>query len=126
MSTLGNLKAKNELSSLFTPYEEERIERGIEIMEISCCGTFCEKCPQYQQPCPGCIKLQGKPSWITEVGLNCCPFYACCVVDKKLLNCGQCSSAPCQLFYDTKDPSLSNEEFQNDLADRIAKLRVSH
>ncbi len=94
-------------------------------MGIACCGTLCDECPQYRQSCLGCEKLQGKPSWIAEVGLDCCRFYSCCVLNKKLLNCGQCSALPCQLFYDTKDPSLSDEVFQNDLADRIAKLKVN-
>jgi len=96
------------------------------MMDISSCGMLCEECPQYQQPCPGCEKLQGKPSWIAEIGLDCCPFYSCCVLNKKFLHCGKCAEMPCQLFYDAKDPSLSDEAFQNDLADRIAKLKASH
>ncbi len=94
-------------------------------MNISCCGVRCDACPQYPQPCPGCEALRGKPSWLADVGLDCCPFYSCCVLERKLPDCGRCSAVPCRLFDSLKDPSLSDEAFQKDLADRITRLKAN-
>jgi hypothetical protein len=41
----------------------------------------------------------------------------------KYNNCGKCSSLPCKMWYDLKDPSLSEEEHINSINERTNILK---
>lgn len=88
---------------------------------FSPCGTNCETCYDYRTNCPGCRKAEGKVYWAPYTGLDVCPIYHCCAMKSGYANCGQCSKLPCQLYYDTRDPSVSQEAHEADIL-----LRVSH
>lgn len=66
-------------------------------MIISCCGMECEKCKEYPQRCPGCDKIAGKPLWALELEDSQCPFYLCCVSNKKLSCCKECREPICHV-----------------------------
>jgi len=51
-------------------------------------------------------------------------MYNCAVNDKKLSNCGKCKEVPCQLYYNTKDPDISEEVHQESILQRLAVLKV--
>ena len=64
------------------------------------CGILCSSCDYKEKMnCKGCINIE-KPFWSES-----CPVKACCE-GKKLSNCGQCSTFPCELLkkfaYDEK------------------------
>lgn len=92
-----------------------------EILGLSCCGTDCAACPFYGNKCPGCNACagqvfhapQGKP----------CPIYACCVNRHRFATCAYCKELPCDVWRDTRDPSLSEQAFEQSIADRVARLQ---
>ena len=92
-----------------------------EILGLSCCGTDCAACPFYANKCPGCNACagevphapQGKP----------CPIYACCVNQHRFATCAYCKELPCDVWRDTRDPSLSEQAFEQSIADRVARLQ---
>lgn len=92
-----------------------------EILGLTCCGTDCSSCPFHGNQCPGCNECggrvfhapQGKP----------CPIYACCVSRNHFATCGDCLQAPCDIWRATRDPSMSDEAFENGIAERIARLK---
>ena len=92
-----------------------------EILGLSCCGTDCAACPFYGNKCPGCNASagqvfhapQGKP----------CPIYACCVNQHRFATCAYCKELPCDVWRDTRDPSLSEQAFEQSIADRVARLQ---
>jgi hypothetical protein len=90
---------------------------------ITVCGADCTKCPAYQDTCDGCQKIQGKVSWAALVGTDTCPIYKCVVSDKKLSHCGKCGQLPCNLYYDLKDPQLSEEEHLAGIKMRVDCLK---
>ncbi len=92
-----------------------------EILGLSCCGTECEKCGFYGDLCQGCNECQGKVFHAPKG--KACPIYACSVNKKKLRDCGQCGEVPCDIWRGTKDPRLSDEEFEKNIADRVKNLR---
>lgn len=92
-----------------------------EILEISCCGTECKECGFYGDACQGCNECQGKVFHAPKG--KACPIYACSVNKKKLRDCGQCGEVPCDIWRGTKDPRLSDEEFEKSIADRVKNLR---
>ncbi len=51
------------------------------------------------------------------------PIYEYSVNQKKLKGCGTCSSVPCDIWKNTKDPSLSDEEFEHNIQERVGRLR---
>jgi len=38
-------------------------------------------------------------------------------------NCGECAEAPCKIWLDTRDPKFSDEEFNENIAQRLTQLR---
>lgn len=92
-----------------------------EILGISCCGTECSKCSFYGNMCQGCNECQGKVFHAPEG--KACPVYTCSVKTKKLRNCSQCEEVPCKIWRATKDPGLSDEEFEKNIAERVNNLK---
>ena len=64
---------------------------------IGCCGIDCGLCPRHftegKSRCPGCLG----PSFLDVMGQT-CSFISCCVKNKNLETCGECSSYPCEKF----------------------------
>ena len=84
---------------------------------IASCGIYCHEC-RYSNQCRGCARLQGKPFWTTQFGVEVCPLYDCCITKKQLEHCGLCHDFPCETFNSLRDPSLSDEE-----AEQALKMR---
>lgn len=92
-----------------------------ELLGISCCGTECGKCSFYGNMCEGCNECRGKVFHAPKG--KACPIYACSVGSKKLRNCSQCEQLPCAIWRNTKDPRLSGEAFEKDIAKRVSNLK---
>lgn len=96
------------------------------ISVISSCGIVCSECRDFPDVCSGCPTALGKPYWVKEVGITICPLYACCADDRNLDDCGLCADFPCPLYFELKDPSLSDEEHRQGIRDRAEILRSRH
>ena len=92
-----------------------------EILGLSCCGTDCAACSFYGKQCPGCNACGGK-GFHAPKGQP-CPIYTCCANRRRFATCASCPDIPCQVWRDTRDPSLSDEAFEQSIADRVARLR---
>lgn len=89
---------------------------------LSVCGVCCASdCRAYKTECEGCVELGGKITWAVFYQKEYCPIFQC-VKDKGLGSCADCGEAPCQVWYDTRDPDASDEQFAADLARRLANL----
>lgn len=95
-------------------------KRQREILDITCCGSECSKCGCYGNICQGCNELCGKV-FHAPPG-KACPIYRCAVNRKHLTSCAKCEELPCVIWRDTKDPQLTDEEFETDIQNRIRNL----
>ncbi|MEM1484766.1 DUF3795 domain-containing protein [Oscillospiraceae bacterium PP1C4] len=89
---------------------------------ISCCGMVCSGCDYYPQDCKGCPSIEGKAFWLQFTGGDVCEIYNCCVNEKGLKHCGQCSLLPCEL-YSNSDPTRSEQENQDILKKQLKQLQ---
>ena len=89
-------------------------------MVLSPCGVKCNECKDFNQTCQGCRAIEGKVYWVQYVNKTTCPIYHCCMTEKHHEHCGQCKNLPCQIYYDTQDPSTTLAEHEAGI-----KLRVS-
>jgi hypothetical protein len=87
------------------------------------CGLDCRSCDFLGDKCQGCGYVDGKPFWTVAVPSGVCPFYDCCRNRKKLEHCGLCDDFPCKMFPEVRDPNMSDEEFQESLAERQTALK---
>ncbi|MBE0431246.1 MAG: DNA alkylation repair protein [Dehalococcoidia bacterium] len=87
------------------------------------CGWHCTGCSYYGQGCPGCRETGGKPFWTATSDIEACPVYLCCAEQEGLEHCGLCPQLPCETFAKWRDPSMSDEESEESLAERINALR---
>jgi hypothetical protein len=93
-------------------------------MLISPCGAICDECPFYMKPCIGCRNLDGKVFWSDEVSESgICPMYNCSVNDKGFDSCGKCKDLPCEMFYNMKDPNMTEEQHQESIVKRVKTLK---
>ncbi len=89
---------------------------------LSICGVNCHTdCRAYKTECEGCNELSGKVSWAEFYGTERCPIFAC-AKQKQLSSCGDCGLAPCDLWYATRNPEASDEEFDQDINSRLKNL----
>jgi hypothetical protein len=102
--------------------------------DISVCGidcaVACGECNKMHEelvknPCKGCNAEKGKIFWVKFLNLDTCPIYHCCVNEKQLPHCGQCPQLPCEIYFNTKDPSLAEEDHQKGIRDRVAVLKTA-
>ena len=94
---------------------------GEKIM-LSICGVNCiTDCKAFQKECYGCNELQGKVPWSKYYGKKKCPIYEC-AQERKLKSCGDCGLAPCRVWYETRNPKVSDKAFSADLKSRLANL----
>jgi hypothetical protein len=92
---------------------------------LSSCGLLCETCYAFPTDCPGCDKLEGKPSWLSDIGKSVCELYQC-ARDRGITSCGGCAVLPCRQFVELLDPSLSVEEHLGHVNKRVEKLKKAH
>ena len=92
-----------------------------EILGLSCCGTNCGKCSCYGSMCKGCNATNGKV-FHAPAG-KACAIYNCCVQKHKFANCLACDSLPCDVWRATKDPSLSEQQFEATIQERVDNLK---
>jgi len=92
---------------------------------LSSCGLLCEGCYAFSKECPGCDRVEGKPSWADEIGIGTCELYQC-ARDRGITSCGSCSALPCRRFVELRDPSLSIEAHLANVNKRVGRLQGQH
>lgn len=92
-----------------------------EILGLSCCGTECGKCSFLGSLCTGCNAANGKVFHAPKG--KACPIYSCCVQKHKFADCSACDELPCSVWKSTKDPNLSEEQFEGTIQERIHNLK---
>ena len=93
-------------------------------MLLSPCGIDCEIC-DYRKSCDGCSAIKGKPFYLKDFGVEVCPMYECPVDKKGYKSCAECPELPCRIFYDWKDPSMTDEAHINSINERVKVLKDS-
>lgn len=91
-----------------------------EVLSLSCCGTECDKCSFLGDLCKGCNEVLGKVFHAPKG--KPCPIYQCSANKHKYATCAECESLPCEIWRNTKDPSLSQEEFDESINGRVKNL----
>ncbi len=89
---------------------------------VSVCGLFCGDCEYFKKQCQGCGFQKGKPFWTSQMEIECCPLFDCCINKKKIEHCGLCDELPCETFKNFYDPSLSPEEAEESVLTRENEL----
>ena len=89
--------------------------------DISCCGLDCSRCDLFGSVCFGCNKSCGKVFHAPKGGE--CPIYYCSRIKNRFKSCGECEKLPCDIILETRDPSLTEEEFLKTVEDRVSKLK---
>ncbi len=92
-----------------------------EILGLSPCGADCAACGFYRAQCPGCNESCGQVFHQAEG--EACPLYRCPVQKHRQASCAFCPSLPCDLWRATRDPRMTEEEFEQSIGERIARLR---
>ena len=92
-----------------------------EILGLSVCGTDCSACPLHGNLCTGCNEACGKVFHAPEG--KPCPIYGCCVNKHHYATCASCSQVPCAVWQATRDPSMTDEQFEQSVNDRVSVLR---
>lgn len=95
-------------------------KRQREILGFSCCGMDCTVCGCFGNLCKGCNESDGKV--FHALPGKACPIYACSVQKKKYATCAECSCIPCEIWKGTRDPQMSEEQFQNSIQKRTENL----
>ncbi|MCL2632750.1 MAG: DUF3795 domain-containing protein [Coriobacteriia bacterium] len=93
-------------------------------MLLAPCGIDCETC-DYFKDCSGCHAIEGKPFYLQDFEVEVCPLYDCPVNQKGLKTCGECAELPCKIFFDWRDPSMSDEDHLKSIDDRVKVLKES-
>lgn len=88
---------------------------------LSCCGTDCKACECYGNICKGCQESEGKVFHAPEG--QACPIYACSASQPNQKGCGGCQKVPCDIWRQTKDPSFSEEAFEQNIRERVNRLK---
>ena len=94
-------------------------------MLLSPCGIDCEKCDYFQSCAGGCRAIKGRPFYLKDFGVEVCPMYDCSVAKKGYKSCAGCHELPCKIFYDWKDPSMTEEAHINSINERVKALKDS-
>lgn len=98
-------------------YEEYQKEKEL----VSVCGTDCSVCDCFGKICKGCSSCEGKVFHAPE-GKSCL-IYDCVRNNRHMQNCGKCGEVPCKIWFDTRDPKFSDEEFNENVAMRVQALQ---
>jgi hypothetical protein len=89
---------------------------------LSVCGVDCGTCSFLNNGCGSCKGIEGKTFWAIEHFGGICPIYDCSVNKFKFSFCGECSELPCKLYFDIKDPNLSEEQHLQSINKRVNNL----
>ena len=92
-----------------------------EILGLSCCGSDCSACSCFGSMYQGCNAANGKV-FHAPAG-KACPIYSCCVQKHKFATCLSCDSLPCDIWRGTKDPALSEQQFEATIQERVNNLK---
>ena len=92
-----------------------------EILGLTACGTDCTACPLHGDRCAGCNESRGK-AFHTSGGKP-CAIYACCANRHRFATCASCDQLPCDVWRATRDPSVTEEQFQQSVCDRVSALK---
>lgn len=84
---------------------------------ISICGSDCAACYCYGDLCPGCKACKGRVFHAQDG----CPIYLC-METRGFSSCGECSERPCKVWRNTRDPKFTDEEFEQNIRDRLENL----
>ena len=87
---------------------------------ISVCGSDCAKCYCFGEMCPGCNACLGR---VFHAGGEECAIYACCVNKHRYATCASCDRMPCEVWQSVRDPSMTDEQFQQSVNDRVFTLK---
>lgn len=87
---------------------------------ISCCGSDCGACYCYGNLCRGCNAERGK---VFHAGGQECRIYRCCRTEHDFPFCGECGKLPCDLILGTRDPNMTDEEFEKSVSERVKRLK---
>jgi len=93
---------------------------------INPCGYECDsKCPHFQNTYEGCSIIEGKVFWAKYYNKTTCPIYQC-AKDKGYKHCGYCSDLPCNIWFETRDPSITDESIiYKEIEKRIKQLKAN-
>jgi hypothetical protein len=90
---------------------------------LNVCGADCSGCPSLNKECQGgCEAIKGKVYWSKYLGVEVCPVYAC-VETQQFKNCGDCPRLPCETWVKLKDPSMTEEQHQKSIRERVTLLK---
>ena len=92
-----------------------------EILGLSVCGTDCSACSFRGDLCAGCNEACGKVFHAPEG--KACPIYACCANRRRLATCGDCDELPCDIWRQTRDPGMSDADFEASIRERVGRLK---
>lgn len=101
--------------------QKEILEAAQVTSDLSCCGTDCSKCGYLGNLCKGCNACKGKVFHAPEG--EACPIYECAINQKGLRGCGVCEHVPCEIWRKTKDPSMTEKEFERSIQERVDRLK---
>lgn len=88
---------------------------------ISVCGSNCRKCYCYENKmCDGCNACKGI---VFHTNNEECAIYNCCVTKHGFDSCLECDKIPCDIWKKTRDPKFTEEEFEQNINDRIKLLK---
>ena len=93
-------------------------------MLLSPCGIDCESC-EFDDSCSDCHSIEGKPFYLKDFDVDVCPMYDCPVNKKGYKTCAECPELPCQIYYDWKDPSMTDEAHIESINERVKTLKAS-
>lgn len=108
------------LSGFSKKKQMELMETDKEREDLSCCGADCLTCSCYGSMCKGCNKSEGKVFHAPEG--NVCPIYECSIHQKEYKDCSTCKNIPCDIWRETRDPSYSDKEFEDNIKERVERL----
>lgn len=109
------------LSGFSKRKQREVLEMDEQMKKLSCCGTDCSTCGCFGNMCMGCNTSAGKVFHAPEG--QACPIYDCSIHKKGLKGCGECEHVPCDIWRNTKDPAFSEEEFEQNIRERVERLK---
>ena len=92
-----------------------------ETLGLTVCGTDCSVCPLHGTTCAVCNEVCGKV-FHSPTGRS-CAIYACCASKHHYATCADCSELPCAIWQITRDPSMTNEQFQASVENRVSLLK---
>ncbi len=94
---------------------------------MTVCGVVCEsECSAFGDSCKGCRQLDGRVSWVPDIGETTCPIFTY-VKESNYTSCGVCSKKPCDIWLiETKKTSVTEQEFFKDINSRLNNLRKSN